>query len=556
MIKKSFLTPVLAGVLAVTVVGSGVGYYFEFVKDNGGKAEKDGGKDGKSNASLTIDQAASNIEDQLDKVQQIAKGDLEGGYSMEVSYTPGADVPDVKAVAMSVEAKQKDKLSAMDYSIKYDSQNVVSLNVVYDNENETAYVKAPELSDAYVTATMADVESAMKDVYGLDSYGADASATTDTPNVDALENIDFDALFTDIESYGDTIKENAPAATDGANRKVEQGGKSVELTTKAYTVTYDDFVKVINAISDKWKSDETMKSFMVDSLGADEEEYNNMWDSMLEESTEGTDETINLEIYYNGDEIQGIGMKNPEEGGEPEEVYAICAATDDAYIVDWSFMEEDGTGMTAAGALTLDGDTLDGSISVVSYSEDYSSYDYENPDGELPIMQETVTFTCDQLTATDDSLTGTMKITADDGEMVYTFNNSGDNFDMSFSMKADGEDFGTFNMKGQTTDASDITIPTGTMYNAADENELNSYLEGCDVEGWQASVKEILGEELYNEIFGSEVEDYGDYDFSQDYGGGVGDYDFDDYDFDDFDESLYTDDNDYESGDFGIGKVV
>ena len=40
MMKKSFLTPVLSGVLALTVVGSGAAYYFEFVKDSGdGKAK-------------------------------------------------------------------------------------------------------------------------------------------------------------------------------------------------------------------------------------------------------------------------------------------------------------------------------------------------------------------------------------------------------------------------------------------------------------------------------------------------------------------------------------
>ncbi len=556
MVKKSMLTPVLAGVLAVTVVGSGAGYYFKFVKDDGGSAkaakdEKDGGK----SASLTIDQAASNIEAQLDKAQQIAKGELEGGYSMELSYAPGSAEPDIKPISMTVDAKQKDKLSAVDYNMKYDSQSLITLNAVYDNESETVYVKVPELSDAYLTATAEDIQSAMKDSLSGSSFEV-TEDTPDTSSIDALENVDFDALFTDIESYGDTIKDNAPAATDGANRRVEQGGKSVELTTKAYAVTYDDFVKVINAVSDKWKADETMKSFIVDSLGSDEEEYNNMWQSMLE-NTNGTGETVNIEIYYNGDEVQGFSVKNPEEGGTPEEVYAICASTDDAYIVDWSFMEDDGTGMTAAGALTLDGDTLDGSISFVSYTEDYRAYDYESPDAELPIMQETVTFTCDQVTATDDSLTGTMKITADDGEMVYTFNNSGESFDMSFSMKADGEDFGTVSMKGQTTDASDITVPTGTMYNMADEAGMDSYLEGCDVEGWQASVKSIVGDELYDEIFGSQdnydMSDYDDYDYSQDYGGGVGDYDFDDYDFD---ESLYTDDNDYASGDFGIGKVV
>ena len=59
MMKKSFLTPVLSGVLALTVVGSGAAYYFEFVKDSGDGKAKTADESSQSGA-VTIDEAAKN----------------------------------------------------------------------------------------------------------------------------------------------------------------------------------------------------------------------------------------------------------------------------------------------------------------------------------------------------------------------------------------------------------------------------------------------------------------------------------------------------------------
>lgn len=63
MVKNKVLTPVLAGVLGLSIVGSGLGYYFVNKDSNDGKTE--GGK-----AKLT--QVADNINNTL--------GTAENGY--------------------------------------------------------------------------------------------------------------------------------------------------------------------------------------------------------------------------------------------------------------------------------------------------------------------------------------------------------------------------------------------------------------------------------------------------------------------------------------------
>lgn len=511
--KKSFLTPVLSGVLAVTVIGSGAAYYFEFVKDS------DSGKESKKNGktSITVDEAAANIEQSLDKAQKIAKGELDGGYKAEISYKAPAGSEEIGDISVTMEAKQKDKLSAMDYSVNYNSNAIISANIVYDNENEKAYVKVPELSDAYLTATVSELEEFMNssltspystydfdeemyedDLYEASAYTADAMAVTSAqPDFDAMADIDFEALLTDLEEYADIVSNNVPEPTDGENRTGSVDGASYDLTTKNYKITSSDGLKIAQAIADKGRTDETLKNALM-TMGVTEDEYNTLWDEITDIDTTDTD-TLDISVYYSGEDVAGFSLSD-----EDETAYVICASTDTQVIMDCDLAGE----MTIKGAVGLDGDTLDGKITIDVNDE----YDPVN-----------MVITYDKLTVTDTDLIGNISYAMTSGgeetmNMTVAFNNSGDSFDITVSGNAEGQDIGSMNIKGQTTDASDITVPSGTMYNMTNESELETYLAGCDIEGWQASLKTSLGEELYNEIFGSSSGDINyDYDFDDDY---------------------------------------
>ena len=67
MVKNKVLTPVLAGVLGLSIVGSGLGYYFVNKDSNDGKTE--GGK-----AKLT--QVADNINNTLGTAEKAIKANL------------------------------------------------------------------------------------------------------------------------------------------------------------------------------------------------------------------------------------------------------------------------------------------------------------------------------------------------------------------------------------------------------------------------------------------------------------------------------------------------
>lgn len=534
MMKKSFLTPVLSGVLALTVVGSGAAYYFEFVKDSGDGKAKTADESSQSGA-VTIDEAAKNIEAQLNKAQQLAKGEYNGAYTAQVTYKPSQSVSDtvglstpLSDVSVSVEAKQKDKMTSVNYGFNYGANSVISANMVIDNANETAYFQIPEFSDAYLTGNADDLAALVQEYasaagtgtvfdedyssYDFDDYDSDdsyeaSSYTADmmaSPaaglsdlNVYALSDIDFDALLTDLETYGDTIKENAPEATDGADKTGEIDGKSYTLTTKTYTITKEDGKKIAQAVADKAKADETLKGAMT-SAGLSEDDYNSMWDGLLTSIDEGDDSALTFDVYYNGDEVQGFKA----EGGD-DSYQIVNYSTDKQMILDWKFTSDGTDEFVAAGAVDIDGDTINGSVKMTMNDSDETT---------------NVTATYDNLTAGEDSLTGKITINVTDSSdnisMVYDFNNSGTNIDTNIALSANDTDLGTIAITAQETDASDITVPSGTMYNISDDDQLDQYVSSMNGDAWLESLKTTLGEELYNLIFNAQIAGTDNSDFS------------------------------------------
>ena len=480
MLKKSVLTPVLSGVLAVSVAGSGFAYYNTYVKDGKGsdKNASDGEKTVKS--MLTVDEAAKVLETRIDKAQEVAKGNLDNGAKAVITYSApqSGSIGELglKDVTIGVEAKQKDKMSGMDYTFGYDGKNVLTMNMVYDNDSQTAYVKIPELSDAYLVGTAEDMESMSQNMSGM------GGITSMQPDTSAFDDYDFDALIDDLTGYLDTIKENAPEAKDGGKYTVEKDGVKIDLDTKTYHITASDAKKVADAVAAKGKQDATLKDFC-EKAGMSTEEYDEMWN--IGDIDESDTETVDVDVYYIDDNPVGFDLKS----SEGDVIKMVNAADDTHLIVDYDISADSDT-FKMNGLVTYDNDTLDGSITASTAASGSSTGDF------------TIKF--DNVTVSDDTSKGTMSFNGTvDGEAMnfsITFDCTGNNGTVTMTGSAGGEDFGTITIKSEETNASDITIPSGTSYKLNDENDLQKYLEGCDTESFLNSLKDALGEEMYNNL--------------------------------------------------------
>lgn len=560
MLKKSFLTPVLSGVLAVTVVGSGVLYYFDKSGEGSNKDKADTNK--KDNS---ISAVADNIGDTIDVANKAVKGELDFAYNADVELSFGdyllkqAD-KDIKPVGFSVSTKQKGGKSAADMSIKYDSKNVVTLNTVLDNETQTAYLKVPELSDAYISASPDDMKALIESSTGLNDLDfsdtvdlsssltamAAPSANLDLEDVmQALEDVDFGALFEDLQTYVEAASEKLPEGKDNGNVSGDIDGHAYDYTVKTYEITGQTAVDICNVLIDKAKEDATIKD-LCKNLGMSDEDFTSGLDTLKEQMTSlGEEELaktlVTYDLYYDGDNVTGASFSQ-----DTTEMKMVMINTDSVAAIDMTASSDGEQAFSVKGsAEAKDGKTNGKYVVTVNDS------DSEN-DANL-------TYTLEDIQQQGDLFSGNIIMDFEfdnDGEKVkptvkMTSNSTADKLDVSVNVSESGNDYLTVTVKGEATDASDITVPSDNIFSLNQEG-MDSYLETCDTDKFSENLKAALGDELYNEIT-NEAKDVigGDYDEpDDDINSNVtidnGDQPDDDDDYDDDDDDGYSVDSEFE----------
>ncbi|MCR5021262.1 hypothetical protein [Ruminococcus sp.] len=513
MVKKNVLTPVLAGVLGVAVVGSGVGYFV--LNKNADKASSEKSKNQSSVVvSPKLSVMAENITNTLDKATEIAKGDVDYAYSgsFNISFGPAItkNMPTApKDFGMNVSSKQKGGNEGGDIELTYGGQKLVTVNQVYSRENsEEMYVRVPELSEAYIKVNRSEAESYLKDSVGIDF---DQYAQT-------AQNFDFDteAFEADIKEYEQLVKDNFPEAKENGTKSGDIDGVSYEYTSKSYELTAADGQKVVTAVLEKAKTDENFKklyeqgveaanqqnSAMYEKYGEDAPStpsYEEAIDKMLEEvkgEIKG-EETVMLETYENSDgQFAGFNLKPSDEKGE---LKFISVSNENAEGLDINFDSGDGTAVTAYGALKSENDVVNGSYTVTS-----------TDDGEENMK---VVYTMTDMKNVGENFAGTIRFdvsvnedgTSDSIWMEVKSDSTADDLDVTFDIGLNGENAFTMKMTGEKTEASDVDVPGSDVqvFNALDEEQMNKYLETCDTEGFMNKLKENLGDEMYNSLFGS-----------------------------------------------------
>ena len=507
MVKKNVLTPVLAGVLGVTIAGSGVGYYL--VNKNADK-ESEKTKAETMVVSPKLSVVAENISNTLSRAQDVANGELDYAYEGNVNISFGTAVTnatgmDLKDINMKVSSKQKGGNEGGDVTVSYDGKDLFTVNEVYNRENsEEMYVKIPELSDAYIKVNRADAENYLKDEMGMDMSQYTAAA----------QDIDFDvdAFEADLKEYEQLIKDNFPEVKEEGKKEGDIDGVSYSYTSKSYDVTSEDANKIATAVLEKAKTDENFKKLYEDgvekslsaayttSAGAGEAPtYESMIDDMLEsvKADTASDDKVALEMYENGDgDFMGFTLK-PD--GEEGELRYIVASSDSAEGMDVYFDSGDGETVTVYGALKSDNDVVNGTYTMSS-----------TEDGKEVVK---VVYTVTDLQNVGENFSGTIRIDAktDDeyegaasGWVEIVSASTADDVDVTFDIGVNGESAVTMKVTGSKTEATDVEVPSAdaTIYNALDEEELNKYLESCDTEGFMNKIKDAMGEEMFNAMFG------------------------------------------------------
>ncbi|MBR1392344.1 MAG: hypothetical protein IJ561_00750 [Ruminococcus sp.] len=537
MVKRNVLTPVLSGVLAVTVAGSGALYVLDKKDGNDSTDEKN-----KSEQS-TLERVADRVEATADLVEKAIKGELDFSYNSKVELQFGKYLTDqlgaeLKPISLEAKTKQKAGKSEADIIAAYDSNALATLNIVVDNEAGVLYVKVPELSDGYLTTTADDMQKII-DSYTQSmqqSYNqALAEADVDMDELQKmLEEIDIDAIFTDLEEYVQTVKDAIPEGTENGTLDGDINGYGYSYTVKTLDVTGQVVIDIANSVVDKAKNDTLLKDYAA-KAGVSEADYNKMIDEMSTQfknvdESQASQKFFSVDVYYLDDTPYGFGLDMGEQG-----VIKMVAIDDGSVIGIDLAADMRGESMSVKGAFENKNDTINGSITATMTAEGQEQFR-----GVL---------TADNVTEQGELFSGTVKaeVTADGktGSLTLASNSTEDKVDVKLSVDFDGNNIVTVAVTGESTDASDITVPTGTAYKL-DEEGLKAYMEACDTDKFLQHVQDTLGTELTEKLMNNRgYDDDDDYDYN---------YDDDDYDYsyDDDDYDYSYDDDDYNYDDFDL----
>ncbi|MBR6103038.1 MAG: hypothetical protein IKP95_11460 [Ruminococcus sp.] len=503
MVKRSVLTPVLSGVLAVTVAGSGVLYVMD--KKDSDEA-KDTVKTDASNSAFA--RVKDKVEATAEKVGKAIDGELDFSYSGKLELEFGSAVTkqlgaELKNLSIEASTKQKGGMSQADITAAYGDSTLATVNLVEDNANKVFYVKCPELNEAYLYGSTEEIAKAMDDYKSnlSSGLGINMMATAGTNiasqfNAEQLQqmlnDLDLEGLESDIEEYAEVIKEKIPEGTDSGNLEGDIDGHSYSYTVKTIDVTNQVIVDIANAVVDKAKDDQFLKDY-AKKAGLSDSDFENYLNSAKEALTKTTGQDLSqtlftVDIYYLDDQARGFGLDMGEQG-----VIKMVAIDDGTVIgIDLSAsIAKSNTNASLKGAFDSSNDELNGSI-VLDVSSDSSKVK--------------ASLSADKLKTEGDLFSGTLKANVEaDGKSIafeFTSASTSDKLDVTTTLDIDNENAFKLKLTGAENDASDVEIPTGTAYKL-DEEGLKAYLESCNTDGFMANVKSAVGEDVLNKLTGN-----------------------------------------------------
>lgn len=506
MVKNKVLTPVLAGVLGVSVVGSGIGYYL---------VNKDGGNN-KSNQTMdsmkiSLTQVGQNVNNSISDVEKAVKGELDYAYdsSVKISFgdavnAQGSDGKNaVKPLELSTKVKQKGANSQAEISAKYNDATLVTLETIYARDKNAAYFRIPELSSAYITATEADLQKLFEDYANKykDQIGGSGIALPDTnlqggasADIKApdLSSIDSDKLQKNIEGYAELFKSKLPGKKDGANLTGDIDGNKYDYKTVNYTITGKQVQEAVLAVVDKAASDtelkklfdEIMKQQTVTSVeGSKAMDYADFIAQLKKELNKevASDMTASADVYYDGEEVTGCALSY--NGTTYAKIVIINKS--DVNAIDAFF--SDGS---EADAVTIKGSAklVDGAIN--------GQYTFTAKDTGTTAASATLKL--DKVVIKDDYFNGTISVNVQSGDQSVAMTLSGDSAadkkNVKLTVDLNGKNAVTVEFKLNKTEASDVAVPTGKTFTL---DQMDQYQASCDIESFKQGLNDALGVNIF-----------------------------------------------------------
>ncbi|MBR1562016.1 MAG: hypothetical protein IJ645_02285 [Ruminococcus sp.] len=531
MVKSKLLTPVLAGVLGVSVAGSALGYVL-VNRDSDSKSGKKSATDVVSPVEkLTDGFNAATTTEAVENAEKALKGELDFSYDAKATLSFGegfkklSGKSDMGSIAVTANANQNGNKASADVAVLYNDNDLVSLNAVIDRDSGNAYVQVPQLSDAYMSVNYEEFISQAQ------------SQLTQSFDFSQLEQLagsfQFDpaAMTESLSGYAQAIADNFPEGKDGDDVSGDISGYEYSYTTKTYTLTGNDLYNILKAVLEQAKNDQNLSDLydQITTTAASQGtnlgiSYSDFIDKLMEEyggSVKDTGELFSFDVYFNQD--IPAGFKIDQEGFVMD---CKTVLTGTVTAVDFNLAYAENGSLTIVGAAEEEDGVTNGSFELKSDIDD------DAVEGKLTLTNVGPNGGSIRIDGSADN-----DGTPVSGWFEIITSVSEDEMSLTVDTGYNGENFVTVSFEGKKTDVKEVTVPTGKIYDITDEASRNEFLDTVDTDKFLENIKSVLGEDLYNEFFNGrsgsyiiEDDDY-DYDYDDDY-----DYGYDlNYDLDDID---------------------
>lgn len=515
----------------------------------GKEEEKSKDKEKESSSAVSIDRefdfkgvnsAVSYAENAMNTINDAMEGNLDTSVTTDISLSFGDMMTselgyDLGEFKISNNAKVKGEMVANDLSLIYDNKTAVTLNVVVDGED--VYVRIPELNDAYIKANVSELSesySAMDSMGSINAVAMVASPELSTSGISdemmaSLEKFDSEKIDEMLDTYSEIVVDNMPEGEKGDKVSGKIHDLSYEYDTKIYNISgknaYDMVLDLLNEV----KSDSEIAELFESATKAAKEEaessgyftdeeieemypsfesmINNAitsWEAEKEDAYEA-EETASLVLYYDGEECMGVSIGLEDDG---ELVIAMIDEAEEFGVTVFVDDPDEEYGQDTNFSFTVEGSNgkYDGKFSVTNdYAEDeYDSYAELGFNSDVTIVDEV-----------SGAFKGDIEFYMSTGDetisLVLTSDSSAKETDLTFELLYNDESMMTIGLTNVTTNATDITVPSGKIYDFSSETDGEEYSASCDMEGFEQHLKDVFGEELYSAMMESSDDDYDDY---------------------------------------------
>lgn len=379
-------------------------------------------------------------------------------------------------------------------------ERITTVDIAADIEALDMFFRIPELSEQWIYGSMSDE----MDSDDIEEYrkAADLESIITPEELESLV-LKYSGVYSDHVSEVSLEKKEA----------VEIGGITVNYTVASVDADAEFIKGLMTDIAETAKSDELLKSIMVDRTEiVTSEEYYDELDDFIEEIDSSVTSGAVLTTYIDATGcIRGFGFDDPDENSSARAVIGM----DGGNICGEIRISDDGEDVLLASLSMTESDgkytgTIDMSAEDESAAVDFS---------DIEIMNKEKGY-----------VSGSVTVTANDSTFNVSFESDGNSQKISSDVIVDDVNYGNATLEISVDEGAEINIPDKNgAYDVTSDNSdfpadyveqdvMNAFIKGIfNKLGIDSKIGNQAADEITNSIYGAGIVGYDpDYDFSYD----------------------------------------